>query len=109
VPAEAAPMGGAGLAGFAPGLLASRDLSVVAALAAGLSDLRSVLAGGFAAVSGGASVFGSESGAAFGAATQRATAASVKQVSRTAFTDPDLSAATRRSHPSFDRQRLKKG
>jgi hypothetical protein len=30
-------------------------------------------------------------------------------VSRTAFTDPDLSAATRRSHPSFDRQRLKKG
>jgi hypothetical protein len=82
------------LAGFA-------DLSA-AGLTAGF------FAAGFDVVSGAAGAFGSESGAASGAAAQRATAASVKQVSRTAFTELDLSAAMRRSHPSFERQRLKK-
>jgi hypothetical protein len=72
------------VAGFA-------DLSV-AGLAAGF------LAAGFGVASVAAGAFGSESGAASGAAAQRATAASVKQVSRTAFTDPDLSAAMRRPH-----------
>jgi hypothetical protein len=84
----------AGLAGFA-------DLSA-AGLTAGF------FAAGVDVVSGAAGAFGSESGAASGAAAQRATAASVKQVSRTAFTELDLSAAMRRSHPSFERQRLKK-
>jgi hypothetical protein len=79
----------AGLAGFA-------DLSA-AGLAAGF------FAAGFDVASGAAGALGSESGAASGAAAQRATAASVKQVSRTAFTELDLSAAIRRSHSSFER------
>jgi hypothetical protein len=83
-------------AGFVPGLAGFADVSA-AGLAAGF------FAAGFDVASGAAGALGSESGAAFGAAAQRATAASVKQVSRTAFTELDLSAAIRRSHSSFER------
>src|ERR1700722_17402079 len=81
VPARAAGLGapttGAGFAGFASGLRASWVLSDAAGFVPGFGA-------GFDATSGGAGAFGS-SGAACGAAAQRAVAASAKQVSRTAF------------------------
>jgi hypothetical protein len=107
-----------GLAGFSDlpavsALWGSRDLSDEAAgfvdlspLFCGFSDLCS----GFAALSGfcadwaGAGAVVSESGAACAVAAKKAIAASVKHVSRKAFTDTDLSAAARRLHPSSTRK-----
>jgi hypothetical protein len=116
--AVAAPLGGClALSGlFAPSALCAVSAGFSGRVAgfAGFADLSAAglaagfFAAGFDVVSGAPGAFGSESGAASGAAAQRATAASVKKVSRTAFTDLDLSAAMRRSHPSFERQRLKK-
>jgi hypothetical protein len=107
-----------GFAGFpdlsaVSALWASRDLSDEAAGFVDLSLLCwafSDLCSGFAALSGfcgdwaGGGAVESESGAACVAAAKRASAASVKHVSRKAFTDTDLSAAARRLHPSSNRK-----
>jgi hypothetical protein len=77
----------------------------LSALFAGLSDLRSPWAGlsGFCADCGCVGVL-SESDAACAAAAPSAIAATMKHVSRNAFTDTDLSVAARYLQPSSTRK-----